>query len=402
MSDYQIRIVRESENRAAHEMFRATLHASPLEDARWPRFAGSYQPDRTLGAFEDDNVIGIAKSIDSEMVVPGGAQVPVAAVTSIGVRSDRTRRGVATALIHAQLAEVAERGVPLAALHASEAVIYGRHGYGVATQQRTLTIDRQRAQVREPVTGGRIELHDLAAAVRVLPELYARYATARTGMITRPSYLWPNWEGFYLRAEHNPMRLAVFHGVDGAAGYAAYSVQNPWPAPGEVVLRVEDMVTGTDDAFRGLWQYLIGVDLVDRIDALARPLDEPIEPMLVDSRACGTKEIADDVWLRLVDVPAALRARSYAGPGSVVIDVRDAVLPANSGRYRISAAGAERTEEPAGLTMDVEVLAMLYLGGWAPEALVRAGRIAAVDAATVAAAEAVFATDRVPWCGTFF
>lgn len=402
MSDFQIRIARESESRAAHAMFRATLHSPPVDDAEWERLKHAYQPERMHAAFEGGAVIGIAKSVDTELVVPGGKQVPTAAVTSIGVRSDRTRRGVATGLIHAQLAEVAERGMPLAALHASEAVIYGRYGYGVATQERTFSIDRPRARMRTKATTGRIELHELDDATRMMPELYAPHAAARTGMITRPSYLWPMWDAFYRRAKTDIMRLAVYHGIDGVEGYASYRIHNPWPSVGEAVLSIEDMNVASDEAFRGLWQYLLGVDLVDRIDVACRPVDEPIEPMLADSRACATKHLGDDLWLRLVDVQAALEARSYRGQGSVVIDVEDTVLADNRGRYLVSAADVQRTDEPAGLRLDVDVLAMLYLGAWRPSDLVRAGRIAAADTTAVAAADELFATDRAPWCGTFF
>jgi predicted acetyltransferase len=402
VSDFQIRTVEESENRAAHAMFRATLHSPPADDAEWERVSQAFQPGRTLGAFDGGAVIGIAKSVDAELVVPGGKQVPFAAVTSIGVRSDRTRRGVATGLVHAQLAEVAERGVPLAALHASEAVIYGRFGYGVASRERSYSVDRRHARLRKPSTGGRIELHELDEAVRIMPELYAPFASARTGMITRPSYLWPSWEFFYRRDKDSLMRLAVYHGVDGVEGYASYSIRNPWPDDGEAVLSVDDMNARTPEAFSGLWQYLLGVDLVDRIVLRGRPVDEPIEPLLVDSRACSTRELLDDVWLRVVDVPAALQARTYSGEGSVVVDVRDSVLTSNNGRYRVSPEGVERTDEPAALSMDVDVLAMLYLGGWRVVDLVHAGRIDVADAAGMAAADALFATDRPPWCGTFF
>lgn len=401
VSDFLIRTVAESENRAAGAMFRATLHSPPPDDEQWERAKQSFQPGRMLGAFDGDAVIGIAKSVDAELVVPGGKQVPFAAVTSVGVRSDRTRRGVMTALLHAQLSEFAERGVPVAGLHASEAVIYGRFGYGVATQERNYSVSRHRARLRRTSTSGRIELHELDEAVRLMPELYARFAADRAGMITRPSYLWPSWEFFYRRSK-NLMRLAVYHGVDGAEGYAAYRIHNPWPDEGAAVLSVEDMNARTPEAFHGLWQYLLGVDLVDRIDVVARPVDEPLELMFVDSRACATKHVGDDVWLRLVDVPAALSARTYRGTGSVVLDVRDSVLTSNNGRYRISPGGVERTDEAAGLSLDVDVLAMLYLGGWRVADLVQAGRIDVVDGDAVGVADALFAAERPPWCGTFF
>jgi predicted acetyltransferase len=403
VTDYQIRIAHESEHRAAADMFRGTMHSLPVDDEQWAKLSSRvYQPNRMWAAFEGDDVIGIARSVDSAMVVPGGAQVPVAAVTAVGVRADRTRRGIASALLRRQLVEAGERGMPIAALHASEAVIYGRHGYGVATQERTLVIDRKRARVRNPVTAGRVEFLELSEATRVLPEVYRRFETQRVGMIQRPSYLWATWEGVFSDRPQAPVRVAVYHGEDGVEGFAAYQVSNPWPEDGDAVLHVTDLMVGTDEAFRALWQHLLGVDLVDKVKAWARPLDEPVEPMLVDSRACTTQGIGDEVWVRLIDVQAGLQARKYTPGSSVVIEVVDKVLPENNGRYHVSAEGVERTDAPAGLSMDAEVLAMLYLGGWRASALARAGRIEVADPKSLAAADEVFAAEHIPWCGTFF
>lgn len=402
-AEFPVRLIEPAEHRAAAALFRATVHSAAPDDNEWERAQLSFQPGRTFGAFDGDEIIGLAKSVDAELTVPGGKQVPVGAVCQVGVRADRTRRGVMTALLTAELTEFAERGLPLAALHASEAVIYGRFGYGVATQERTYRVDRRRAKLRDATAGaeGRVQLHELEDAVRIVPELYAPHADARPGMITRPSYLWGPWEAHYRRSR-GLMRLAVYHGPEGPEAYAAYRVHDPWPDPGESTMFIEDMNAKSPAAFRAIWRFLLGVDLVDRIEARARPVDEPVEPMLVDSRVVGTREITDDVWLRLVDVPAALAARVLSGEGSVVVGVRDAVLSSNDGNYRVSAAGVERTTDAAALTMDVEVLAMLYLGGWRAANLVQAGRIEVADAAAVAVADRLFATERVPWCGTFF
>lgn len=402
VSDRVIRLLAPSEHRDAHTMFRATLHAPAPTDQEWARLQHAFQPERSWGAFDDGSLIGLARSVDSALTVPGGAQVDLGAVTSVGVRSDRTRRGAMTELMRAQLGEFAERGVPVAALHASEAVIYGRFGYGPATLERNFRIDRARARVHDgAAAGGEVVLHELDEAVRRMPGLYEPFATTRHGMIERPSYLWPSWEAHYRRSK-GIMRLAVHRGQDGVDGYVTYRVDNPWPEEGPAVLYVEDMNTSTPSAFAGLWRYLLGVDLVDRIDAFARPVDEPIGPLLTDQRACGTRSLDDDVWLRLVDVPAALAARTYRGDGSVVIDVLDSLLPANSGRYRLSAAGVARTDEPAAMSMSVDTLAMLYLGGWRVSALITSGRIDVTDAGAITTAERLLATDSAPWCGTFF
>ncbi|MGH3949386.1 MAG: sterol carrier protein domain-containing protein, partial [Pseudonocardiaceae bacterium] len=158
----------------------------------------------------------------------------------------------------------------------------------------------------------------------------------------------------------------------------------------------------TREAFADLWRFLLGVDLVDRIEAPCRPADEPLEPLLTDPRSCSVTWAGDDLWLRLVDVPRALSARSYAPAGRVVIDVRDAVLPANAGRFEVSDEGVIRSDRAAQVRIDVDALAMLYLGTWRPSDLLAAGRLEVVDAKAVATFGTLLGTDTRPWCGTFF
>jgi predicted acetyltransferase len=152
-------------------------------------------------------------------------------------------------------------------------------------------------------------------------------------------------------------------------------------------------------AFGALWRYLLGVDLVARIEAAGRPVDEPVELLLTDPRACQTTSVSDEQWLRLVDVPAALAARSYLGE-AVAVEVIDPLLGHNCGTYRVAADGVRRTGEPAQLRLDVAALADIYLGTWRPSALAQAGLAEVRDPAALAAADRLFAAPAVPWCGT--
>jgi predicted acetyltransferase len=58
--------------------------------------------------------------------------------------------------------------------------------------------------------------------------------------------------------------------------------------------------------------------------------------------------------------------------------------------------------EPAALTLDVDVLAELYLGAVSPSVLAAAGRIGVVKADALPVADRLFAVSGSPWCGTFF
>lgn len=400
MTDRVVRTLEPSEIRAANALFVEALHIRAPQDEDWTRSARGYQPDRTLGVFDGAALIGTARSMDAAITVPGGGEVETAAVTGVGVRADRTRRGVLRDLMRVQLTDIAERGVPTATLHASEAVIYGRFGYGVATSARSVRIERTRARVRdEAPTGGEVEYLDIETALAELPAHYPRFE-ARPGRMTRPSFLWSGWDGHYRRSEG--VAHAVLHrGAEGVDGYALYRVRRDG-FDGPVVMHVEDMHVATDEAFADLWRFLLSVDLVDRIEAHNRPCDEPLEPMLTDARACSVTWSGDDLWLRLVDVPAALSARRYAGSGRVVIEVRDELFPANSGRYALSSGGVTETASPAQLRMDAAALAMLYLGEWRVRALITAGLIEAVDPAAPGVAEGLLSSDVRPWCGTFF
>lgn len=400
MSDFEIRTLRTDEHRAASDLFRSTLHARPNDDAEWERFAGVYQAGGTVGAF-DPELVGTARSFDAELTVPGGARLPMVGVTGVGVRADRTRRGVLRALMTAQLEDFSARGVVFANLLASEASIYGRFGYGLATRFRTYSVDRHRARLRPDVPlDGEVELLDLERAMAVLPGVYERIGH-RPGMMIRPEVIWRLYESA-ARRDHPTLKALVHHGPDGPDGYATYEVGGLHEYPWTKRLELMDMFTGTPAAFAGLWRFLLGVDLVDTIVAEERALDEPIELLLADHRRSTVDRIGDEHWLRLVDVEKALSGREYGHAAPVVIEVADPLLPANSGTYRITPDGAERADEPAGLRMDVTTLAMVYLGTWRPSALADAGRIEVRDPAAPAAADLLFATRVASWSGTHF
>lgn len=402
VTDREVRILRPSELRAAQELFRRALHTAPNTDEQWERSEPGYRDSVVVGAFDGGSMVGTARALDSLMTVPGDSRVPFAAVTGVAVRPDRTRRGVLRDLMRYQLDEVAGRGVPLAALHASEAVIYERFGYGVASRERSVRVDRRRARVIDGApTGGEIELYDLDAAVRLLPEIYDRRTLDRVGMMSRSHPFWAMWEGHYRRANGEPV-LAVHRGPSGIDGYAAYRVPSDIFGNDPVVLRVEDMFAGSPEAFADLWRYLLSVDLVDRISVTGRPVDEPLELLFTDPRACSVHDVSDEVWLRLVDVHSALSARTFSGDESLVLEVKDAFLPANAGHYEVSPDGVRRTEEAAGLRCSADTLAALYLGGWSATQLAATGRLEVVDQAAVAVADRLLGTERPPWCGTFF
>jgi predicted acetyltransferase len=204
--------------------------------------------------------------------------------------------------------------------------------------------------------------------------------------------------------DEHPACVAVHTGPDGDDGFVWYRAENnPTPANSwGLRLQVEDLHAASAAATAALWRFVAGIDLISSVKGWMRPLDEPIELLLEDASACRTIDLGDETWLRLVDVDAALNARSWGEADPVVIGVDDALLPANSGGYCLTCDGVKRTDEPAQLELTVAELGRLYLGDVSPSALAAAGRLTVRDRAALPAADALFATGAVPWAGTFF
>lgn len=400
-TSFDVRLLADEEHRTASAVFREALHLQPFDDEKWAVWAGAYESGRGYGAFAGDTMIGTVTSLASSMTVPGGAIVPMAAVTAVGVRADYRRRGALTALIRRELEDLAEAGETLAALHASEATIYGRFGFGLGTLGRTVRL--RGARLRDDVpTAGTVRLLTTDEALTLLPAAYPPLQATRPGMMRRgPSWWVINYEQ---RIKHDYFRVAAHFGADGTIdgwlGYKPGQIQSGDPRDG-AQLYLLDFQAADQGVANDLWRYLIGVDLVEEVVAYGRPMDDPIDVMVTDLYALRS-DPDDELWVRVVDVPGALAARTYGAADPVVIEVVDPLLPANSGRYLISPQGTERTDAAPGLTMTVEALGMVYLGTWRPSTLAAIGRLTAHDPAAARAADRLFATDRPSWCGSLF
>ncbi len=359
------------------------------------------EPGGQLGVFVDGEMVGTAASFRNQLVVPGGVRVSHAAVTDVGVLPTHTRQGLGAALMRAQLAQIAERGEVVATLRASEAVIYERFGYGVASSAASVDLLTTRARLRPGVApGGRLRFVDPATSWDLLERIYQ--GVERPGTIQR----WPGWWKVqqFIGKDKNPSYVVV-HGEPGAEdGFVRYHPQDTdsWFTSTDRAIQVVDLVAATDAAHHGLIRFLLSIDLVHRVELVKMPVDHSIEKLVLDERAVRTTGVFDETWLRLVDVLAALAARTYRGSEAVVIEVGDALLPANDGRYRISAAGAEPTTAPADLALEVSALAAVYLGGTAFWHLAAAGRVRELTEGALSRAEQLFATDRAPYAGTGF
>jgi predicted acetyltransferase len=390
---------------AAANLFRtAMIGFPPLTGLAPGQITTLLEPGRTVGAFVDDQLVGTADAVTSGLTLPGGSIVGHAAVTHVGVSPSFTRKGIATDLMRHQLRDVAARGETVATLRASEATIYERYGYGVASSSQTIEVHTARAQLRPGVgPGGPVRLLDAQQVWDVLPRIYAENRPARPGTIDRPD-VW--WQGVRLRSESAPQPWYVaVHGEPGSeTGFARYRPidTDKWFVSDQRTIVVEDFFAPDITTYLGLLRFLIDLDLIDRLVFWMMPLDDPLPHLLLDCRAARVTGTHDETWLRIVDVEKALSARRYEGDEHVVVAVDDLLLPDNSVTLAISGSGAERTDGEPQIRVGVAGLAAALLGGTTWRSLAVAGLARADDPAVLTAADRLFTVHEAPHAGFFF
>jgi predicted acetyltransferase len=378
-------------------------HRNETEDAE--RFAQWIDVERMHVAWDGDRIVGGAGAFSFRMSVPGGATVPAAGVTVVGVLPSHRRRGVLTSMKRAQLDDCRARGDALAYLWASEATIYGRFGYGIASRAGSMTLARERSAFARPFEPrGTIRLVDADEAARVFPPLYERMLAQRPGLFTR-TLAW--WETRRLAPSpwdpRTPKSLALLE-LDGeAAGYAIYTVKQEWAPGGYSIgsVNVLEAMAPTPDGTRELWRWLLDFDWTSKIKLDLLPVDHPLFLLLAEPRRMDF-QVGDGIWVRLLDLPAAMAARSFAAEGAVVVELTDSFRPENAGRWRLGSDGAARTDESPELALDVADLGSVYLGGFSFADLARASRVRELAAGAVERGDALFHTTVQPWCAEIF
>ena len=375
--------------------------------------AALFEPGRCFAALVDGRIVGGTATLSLELTVPGGAVVGAAGATDAGVLPTHRRRGLFRDLNAVQLNDGRDRGDAVALLTASEGTIYGRFGYGVAAFSHAVEVARGDGAFANPVqTPGELRLLGPEECVLLLPELFERYRRGRPGEVSRGDAFWDvllrdreRWR------DGGSGRFVVAHEApDGDVdGYVAYRVHASWPANiPDFALTVDEVVALSPAVHTALWRYVLDVDLIGTVGAWNLPPDEPLRWLLADPRAFRVTGVTDMLWLRLVDVGGALAARRYSAAARIVLDVEDAFLPANTGRYVLDGGpgGAEVTRAATGPAVDLSVraadLAAAYLGGVRLSTLARAGRVVEHTPGTVSTADAMFVSDPLPHCSTDF
>ncbi|MBV7699227.1 GNAT family N-acetyltransferase [Streptomyces sp. TRM70350] len=361
--------------------------------------------DRSLGAWDGDACVGTAGAFSFRLTVPGGASVPAAGITMVSVAATHRRRGVLTSMMRRQLDDVRSWGEPLAVLMASEPPIYGRFGYGAATFHLGAEIDTNRVRLSVPTGTDDVRLRYAAPAdvLDACEAVYARLVPERPGMLSRR----PGWERLGLldpeseRDGASPLQCVVAERGGETVGYARYRVKADWEVTGpngKVIL--QDLAALDPAADAALWRFLFDIDLTSTLVMRGRPVDDAWQYLVSDIRRCQPRT-RDSLYVRLVDVGAALEARTYQAPVDVVFEVEDAFCPWNAGRWRLTGdakgASCARTSDAADLALSVRELAASYLGGVSLVALAAAGRVRELRRGALAEAAVGFGAAVTPW-----
>jgi predicted acetyltransferase len=378
-------------------------HPTPEEAARFGR---NLPLERMHAAFDDGAIVAGAGSFPFELSVPGGS-LGCAGVTVVGVAPTHRRRGIMTALMRAQLDAARELAEPLAALWSSEATIYGRFGFGLASWQGEFELDKDRAQFAFPLEPrGSTRFVDADEAIGLLPPIWDAVARRRPGMFSR-TRTW--WESRIFEDPEDsrptgagPRRLVVLQ-LDGAAqAYAAYRHKPKWEGGASVgKIAVSEAFGTTAQATAEIWRFLLDVDWQAKVHAELLPPDHPLFLLLATPRRAGYRML-DALWVRLVDVGAALSARSYAIDHEIVFDVADAFCPWNEGRWKLEAGRASRTDEEPDLRLDIDALGSGYLGGITFAQLAAALRVEELHRGALERVDAMFRSSAHPWCPEIF
>ncbi|MFJ8308223.1 MULTISPECIES: GNAT family N-acetyltransferase [unclassified Streptomyces] len=362
-------------------------------------------PQRSIAVWDGAVCVAATSTFPFRISVPGGAVVPAAGVTAVGVMGTHRRRGILTSMMRRQLDGVRARGEALAVLTASEPAIYGRFGYGIATLALSAEIDTARVRLALPPGTDEVRLRyaKVDESLARCEALYARLVPGRPGRLARL----PGWDRMVTldpesrRGGGSPLQCVLAERDGELVGYARYRVAvtgEPTGVAGTVSLA--DLEAADPAAYGALWQYLFDLDLTSTLSVKGRPADDAFQHLVSDVRRCGVR-LRDALHVRLVELGAALEARTYAAPVDVVLEVEDAFCPWNAGRWRLTGdtkgASCVRTDDAAELALSVRELGAAYLGGITLASFAGAGRVRELRQGALAEASTAFGSELAPW-----
>ena len=392
----------------------AFLDEWPAEDREVERLVTEF--DRTIAAFDGTQMVGTAGAHTFRLTVPGGT-ADAAGVTAVSVLPSHRRRGILTDMMRYEISDSQQRGEAIATLYASESGIYGRFGFGLATWHHRIQIRRGDGRLAlgaaaPPSPSLSLRLANPADVRSDLAKVFGTVLPTRPGMLARNDAWWDLLlsDETTRRDGMSPLRCLLAEDDSGVRGYALYRTKGTWTdGLPDGAIRVRELTALDPAATAALWSDLLSRDLVTEVVAMHRPIDDPLLAMLADPRR-ALPLVSDALWVRLVDVGAALVQRKYACPVDAVIQVQDAFIPENAGRWRLTSSGrdhdggtrCERATTPADLLMSVQALGACYLGGASFGQLAAAGHISELTPGALGRVAAAMSWDPRPWCSMMF
>jgi predicted acetyltransferase len=372
--------------------------------------------DRTIAAFDGSQMVGTAGAYTFRLTVPGGT-ADAAGVSLVSVLPSYRRRGILTDMMRYEITDARQRGEAIAILFASESGIYGRFGYGLATWTQHIRIGRGDGRLTVGAAAPEsaqvcLRVADPADVRSDLVDLFAAILPGRPGMIARNDAWWD-----ILLSDHparrdgmSPLRCMLAEDSAGPRGYALYRTKASWSdGLADGTLQLRELTAVHPAATAALWADLFSRDLVGEVIARNRPVDDPLLAMLADPRR-AQPFVVDGLWVRLIDLPAAMTQRKYASAVDVVLDVQDSFQPDNAGRWRLTCGGSdeggsarfERTTASADLVVSVQSLGAGYLGGASFGQLAAAGHVSELTPGALRRLATAMSWDPRPWCSMMF
>lgn len=394
---------------------RTAMLGPPITPEQVEELRAYIHPDRSIAAFDgsaDGRPVGSAGSFPTELTLPGGGSVAAGAVTAVGVLPTHRRQGHLRRFMQTQLTDIAERDEPVAILVAAEYPIYGRFGYGPATEACAVRIDASVPGMWVDEPTGRTELLDNATFTAELLAVYDRTRQLVPGHMSYDDARWKiqtgeiTWPDGHHDHRRNATKVVWRDGNRVVQALASYSVKDDWvDNRPRGRLDASLLVAATAEGQREMVRYLTAVDWVAAVHLGTRPNDDAVPLWLQDGRAANLYERSDHVWARILDVPAALSARRYATSARLVLEVDDP-LGFAGGRFALEGgpdgATCKTTTEEPDLRIPAKALGSAYLGGYPWARLHAAGWVDETRPGAVESATAMFATPRSPWCAMTF
>ena len=408
----------------------ASITFRPITDEEYPAFAralvegfsddvpdddfvdlirATLPPERTLAAFEGDEIVGTFGGYDLDLTIPGG-HLGMEGTTVVTVFPTHRRMGLMKEMMTRHLESSVANGYAIAGLWASASNIYGRYGYGIASYADTVTMQSRDIRFRDGTDIDRVRRISVEDAHEVLPPVFDCIVIETPGMIARSAQWWKAdvlHDAEWTKRGKTSKRVVVHDGPDGPDGYAIYRQKGDETDDGHAngTVHIVEITAATERAHTALWSYLTNVDGCPNVRSWNTRVDDPLAMKLMEPRRIKIESRFDALWILILDVVAALEARSYEQDGALRFTIADSFRSDVAGSYELiidnGVGSCARIEGDSELALDIDVLGALYLGGAGAPSYAAADRIRGAGDA-VDRLNSMFRTARTPWCNQVF